>query len=90
MFDKVLYTKKNIFVTKIAYIQDKILPQPQKLSQGVSVMPVTNSRSGLAYGMFNLGTHIPICLLERQLWEYCNTLETPSDTVEGVIATLTR
>ena len=52
------------------------------------VMPVTNFRSGLAYGMFNLGTHIPICLLERQLWEYCNTLETPSDTVEGVRATL--
>ena len=30
---QVLYTKKTIFVTKIAYIQDKILPKPQKLQQ---------------------------------------------------------
>ena len=27
---KVLYTKKDKFVTKIAYVQDKILPQPKK------------------------------------------------------------
>ena len=42
---KVLYTKKDKFATKIAYVQDKILPQPQKLYTGMPVMPVTNSRS---------------------------------------------
>ena len=43
---KVLYTTKDKFLTKIEYVQDKILPQPQKLSTGMPVMPVTNSRSG--------------------------------------------
>ena len=41
----VLYTKKDKFATKIAYVQDNILPQPQKLYTGMPVMPVTNSRS---------------------------------------------
>ena len=30
-FVKVLYKKKDKFITKIAYVQDIILPQPQKL-----------------------------------------------------------
>ena len=38
----VLYTKKDKFATRIAYVQNKILPPPQKLYTGV---PVTNSRS---------------------------------------------
>ena len=38
---KVLYK----FVTKIPYVQDKILPQSQKLYTGMPVMPVTNFRS---------------------------------------------
>ena len=38
---KVLYMK---FATKIAYVQDKISPKPQKLYTGMPVMPVTNSR----------------------------------------------
>ena len=42
----VLYIKRDKFATKIAYLQDKILPQPQKLYAGITVMPVTNSRSG--------------------------------------------
>ena len=42
---KVLYTKKDKFATQIAYVQDKILPQPQKLYKGMPVTPVTNSRS---------------------------------------------
>ena len=29
----VLYTKKGQFVTKLAYVQDKILPQPQNFTQ---------------------------------------------------------
>ena len=41
-----MYTKKDKFATKIAYVQDKILPQPQKLYTGMSVTPVTNSMSG--------------------------------------------
>ena len=44
---KVLYTKKDKFATKIAYVQDKILPQPQKPYTCMPVMPVTNSRSDL-------------------------------------------
>ena len=40
-----LYTKKDKFVTKIGYAQDKILPQPQELYTG---MPVTNYRSATA------------------------------------------
>ena len=31
---KALYTKTNKFATKIAYVQDKILPQPQNLYTG--------------------------------------------------------
>ena len=42
---KVLYTKKDKFATKIVYVQDKNLPQPQKLYTGMPAMPVTNSRS---------------------------------------------
>ena len=41
----ILYTKKGKFATKIAYVQDEILPQPQKLYTGLPVTPVTNSRS---------------------------------------------
>ena len=42
---KVLYTKKDNFVTKISYVQDKNFQKPQKLYTGMPVMPVTNSRS---------------------------------------------
>ena len=42
---KILYTKKNKFATKIAYVQNKILPQPQNLYTGMPVTPVTNSIS---------------------------------------------
>ena len=41
-----LYTKKDKFATKIVYVQDKILPRPQKLYTGMPVTPGTNSRSG--------------------------------------------
>ena len=43
---KALQTKKEKFATKIAYVQDKILPKHQKFYTGMPVMPVTNSRSG--------------------------------------------
>ena len=36
---KVLYTEKNKFETKIAYVWDKILPQSQKLYTDMPVMP---------------------------------------------------
>ena len=42
---KVLYTKKDQLGTKIAAVQDKILPQPQKIYTGMPVTPVTNSRA---------------------------------------------
>ena len=44
---KVLYTKKEKFATKIAYVQCKVLAQPKTLYTGMPVMPVTNSRSAL-------------------------------------------
>ena len=37
--------KKDKFATKMAYVQDKNLPHPQKVYTGMPVMPVTNSRS---------------------------------------------
>ena len=45
-FDKVLYTKKYKFATKIAYVQDEMLPQHPQIYTGMPVMPETNSRSG--------------------------------------------
>ena len=42
---KILYTKKDKFATKIAYVQNQILPQPKKLYTGMPVTPVTNSIS---------------------------------------------
>ena len=46
---KVLNTKKDKFATKIVYVQDKMLPQPQKLYTGMPVTLVTNSRYGLEH-----------------------------------------
>ena len=34
---KVLYTKTDKFATKIAYVQDKTLPQPPNLYTGIPV-----------------------------------------------------
>ena len=42
---KVMYTKKDKFATKIAFVEHKLLPQPQQLYTGMPVMPVTNYRS---------------------------------------------
>ena len=41
----VLYSKEDKFATKMAYGQDKVLPEPQKHYTGMPVTPVTNSRS---------------------------------------------
>ena len=42
----VLYTKKDKFAPRIAYVQDKkFYPSPKKLYTDMPVMPVTNSRS---------------------------------------------
>ena len=40
----------------VAYVQDKILPQPQKLYTGVPVMPVKNSRSDFPFLIICYGT----------------------------------
>ena len=42
---RVLYTKKDKFLTKIVLVQEKFLPQPKKIYTGMPVMPVTNSWS---------------------------------------------
>ena len=42
-----LVHKKDKVATKIAYVQENLLPQPIKLYTGMPVTPVTNSMSGI-------------------------------------------
>ena len=60
-FVKVLYTKKDKFATKKAFVQYKNFPQPQKLYTDMPAIPVTNSRSGRA-GHFRMRTREAVFL----------------------------
>ena len=51
---EVLYTKKDKFGTKIAYVQDQKFTPAQKLYTGMPVTPATNSRSAIRLKLFNI------------------------------------